>query len=77
MICSPLALPKHTYHVVSLQTLADQAQHKWLVPPQCTWGTVNANYCVTLLTPNVGLGIALGSKGILEDEPFFLQTLTV
>ena len=46
VICSPPALPKHAYHVVSLN-LAHQAQHKWLVLPQCIWGSETPLHCVT------------------------------
>ena len=36
-------------------------------------GSETLIHCVTLLVPNEGLeGKALGSRGILADEPFFL-----
>ena len=46
--------------------------------PSVPGGSETQLHCVMLLAPNTGLeGNALGSRGILADEPFYLKRLTL
>ena len=46
--------------------------------PSVPGGSETQLHCVMLLAPNMGLeGNALGSRGILADEPFYLKHLTL
>ena len=49
MICSP---PAHVAQAYLSQNPANQAQHKWLVLTQCTWGSETQLHCVTTVKIN-------------------------